>query len=266
MPHISSCPITYILMIMMSLYILSTVNINQFNSLVIWDINGKSHILLGKLPISNWSSSKPPFATHPQSQLCWLCCLCLHSSICGCNSGCLQPQFLFSHALLELVDLKLFVRDGFLMSHLQPFSITHLCRFFNKNRRIHSDFSIPSALFSGSHCNGVNHSCSNCRCFHQCLAPKLIFFDVISHSNWVKFIKCSAQRFSTEKTQKAGKGWSFLLLNCWTQQRRFFFQKTPTKLKETTTSKTVSFCWCNICTESFGIRFLYLRPSTTCDL
>lgn len=60
-----------------------------------------------------------------------------------------------------------------------------------------------------------------------------IFFFVISHSNWVKFIKCSAQRFSMEKNQKAGKGWSFLLLNCWTQHRRFFLsKKTPTKFKK----------------------------------
>lgn len=84
----------HILMIMM--YSLYTFNCQHqpVNSVTaIWDINGKSHILLGKLPISNWSSSKPPLC-NPQSKLCWLCCLCLHSSICGCNNGRLQPQFL----------------------------------------------------------------------------------------------------------------------------------------------------------------------------
>ena len=217
----------------------------------------------------------PPLQPTPKaSSVDSVACACI-ARYAAATAAAWKPQFRktklftqrsFSHALLELVD-QLFVRDGFLMSHLQPFSITHLCRFFNKNHRIHSDFSIPSALFSGSHCNGVNHSCSNCRCFHQCLAPHPSFSMLFHTQTESNSSNAQAQCFSIGKNSKGwGKGWTSLLLNCWTQQRRFFFKKKTTKLKETTTSKTVSFCWCNICTESFGIRFLYLRPSTTCDL
>lgn len=153
------------------------------------------------------------------------------------------------------------------MSHLQPFSIDIFADFsktivgFTRISAFHRPFFQEATAMEST------TAVVTVVAFTKCLAPKLICFYVISHSNWVKFIKCSAQCFSIGKNSKGwGKGWTFLLLNCWTQQRRFFFQKTPTKLKETTTSKTVSFCWCNICTESFGIRFLYLRPSTTCDL
>lgn len=83
LPHIYSC----ILWRILYLYILCTFNC-QYQPViplpVIWDINGKSSSFLANT-FSKWSSIA---SSHPQSQLC---CLRLHSSICGCNNGRLQP-------------------------------------------------------------------------------------------------------------------------------------------------------------------------------
>lgn len=171
----------------------------------------------------------------------------------------------FSHALLELVD-SLFVRDGFLMSHLQPFSITHLCRFFNKNRRIHSDFSIPSALFQEATAMESTTAVVTVVAFTNVWRPNWsvsMLFHTQTESN---SSNAQLNAFLLEKTQKDGGRAEAFCYSTVGHNNVVFFSKKTTKLKETTTSKTLSFCWCNICTESFGIRFLYVRPSTTCDL
>lgn len=153
------------------------------------------------------------------------------------------------------------------MSHLQPFSIDIFAEFstkivgFTRISAFHRPFfQEATAMESTTAVVTVVAFTNVWRHIHLFLCYFTLKLSQIHQM-------LSSMLFYWKKLKRLGEGLNLFVTQLLDTTTSFFFsKKQTTKLKEKTTSKTVSFCWCNICTESFGIRFLYLRPSTTCDL